>query len=156
MQMEFPMHVMQHVMAGYLILKVTLITAILVLAGPKRYSHADAVESSRAHAPRWCSSYPHHPAGPESHLLPHVRPVIVAPAVLADGNSDARDGACDDRLPALQGHPDDRHPRSGWPHATPYLQTQCIAVVFIFPITILLGSLCLLLGQMVASLLIYG
>ena len=36
MEMEILMHVMQHVMASYMLVKVTLITAILVLAGPAR------------------------------------------------------------------------------------------------------------------------
>ena len=62
-------------------------------------------------------------AGHESRLLPHLRLGGMIPTVLSDGNPDAYDAACNDSLPAPQGHHDYRHPRSGWPHVTPHLPT---------------------------------
>jgi len=62
-------------------------------------------------------------AGRESRLLAHLYPVGFVLADLADGDPDLRHAAYNDRLPALQRHPEYRHPPSGWPHATPHLPT---------------------------------
>ena len=73
----------------------------------------------------------HHPIGEADlqlgltvRLPPHLRPVAVVSCFHGDGDSDARDAACDGRLRSPEGNLDYRHPRSGWTHAMPHMPTR--------------------------------